>query len=198
MSLLYSLNLLRWFFFFFNCPWCWWLPQSILEDSFHFWWGTLLQSLPLGSLSENSLGMSPISLFRRCVLWELSTVLFPGILSVSRHGHLHLVLSPHRQCWLPARWHCWDRACIRNVFLLFARQKMVLVIASCRLAPLQSRSQWVRFSFRSCESDAFPPCFGITAKHMHWNPSWPSVCQMILLLQRVCPGPLYLFFFLSP
>lgn len=195
MSLLYSLNLLRWFFFFFYCPWCWRLPHSILEDSFHLRLGTLLRRLPLGSLSENSLGVSPILLFRRCVLWELSIVLFPGILGVSSHGHSHLVISPHRQCWLSARCHCSDRECIHNIFLLFARQKMVLVIASCRLAPLQSRSKWVLFSFRSCESDAFPPCFGITAKHMHWNPSWSSVCQMIILLQRVCPGPLYLFFF---
>lgn len=182
-------------FFFFYCPWCWRLPHSILEDSFHLRLGTLLRRLPLGSLSENSLGVSPILLFRRCVLWELSIVLFPGILGVSSHGHSHLVISPHRQCWLSARCHCSDRECIHNIFLLFARQKMVLVIASCRLAPLQSRSKWVLFSFRSCESDAFPPCFGITAKHMHWNPSWSSVCQMIILLQRVCPGPLYLFFF---
>lgn len=84
--------------------------------------------------------------------------------------------------------------CIHNIFLLFARQKMVLVIVSCWLAPLQSRSEWVLFSFRSCESDAFPPCLGITAKHVHRNPSCSSVCQMIILLQRVCPGLLYLFF----
>lgn len=28
-----------------------------------------------------------------------------------------------------------------------------------------------------------------------WNPSWSSVCRMIILLQRVCPGPFVSFFF---
>ena len=129
-------------------------------------------------------------MFSRCLLWDLRTV-------VPRNFEcfqLHSLKSTHRQFWLSARSYCSDLECIHNIFLLFARQKMVLVIVSCWLAPLQSRSKWVLFSFQSCESDALPPCLGITAKHMHWNPSWSSVCQMIILLQRVCPGLLYLFF----
>lgn len=129
-------------------------------------------------------------MFSRCLLWDLQTVVPRNV----ECFQLHSLKSTHRQFWLSARSHCSDLECIHNIFLLFARRKMVLVIVSCWLAPLQSRSKWVLFSFRSCESDAFPPCLGITAKHMHWNPSWSSVCQMIILLQRVCPGLLYLFF----
>ena len=55
--------------------------------------------------------------------------------------------SPHRQHWWSARCHCSDRECLHNISLLFARQKIVLVIASCWLAPWQSRSEWVLFSF---------------------------------------------------
>lgn len=139
---------------------------------------------------ENPLGMS-LFWCSIDVCCGISGLLFPGILSVFSYTASK---STHRQFWLSARSHCSDLECIHNIFLLFARQKMVLVIVSCWLAPLQSRSKWVLFSFRSCESDAFPPCLGITAKHMHWNPSWSSVCQMIILLQRVCPGLLYLFF----
>lgn len=73
---------------------------------------------------------------------------------------------------------------------------MVLVIASCWLAPLQSRSKWVLLSFPVLWVWSFPPCFGTAAKHIRWNPSWSSsVCWMVILLRRVCPAPLYLFFF---
>lgn len=74
--------------------------------------------------------------------------------------------STHWQRWLPASCHSSDLECIHNISLLFARQKMVVVIESCWLAPLQSRSECVRFSFRSCESDAlFPVWASLPTKH---------------------------------
>lgn len=49
--------------------------------------------------------------------------------------------STHRHCWLSARCHCSDCECLHNISLLFARQKMVLVIASCWLHPAEQ--EWV-------------------------------------------------------
>lgn len=139
-----------------------------------------------------------ILLFSRYLLLESLNYAVPRNFECFQLQSFTLSLkSAHRQCWLSVSCHSADRKCIHNIFLLFGRQKMMLVIASCWLAPLQSRSEWVLFSSPVLwVSDASPPCFGITAKHMHWNPSWSSVCQMIIMLQRVCLGPLYLF--LSP
>lgn len=96
---------------------------------------------------ENPLRVSPILMFIRCLLWELSTLVPGNFECFQSWSFAHSHKSTHRQCWLSVRCHCSDCECIHNIFLLFARPKMVLVIESCWLAPLQSRSKWVLFSF---------------------------------------------------
>lgn len=51
------------------------------------------------------------------------------------------------------------------------------------------------FSFRSCESDAFPPCLGITANQTHTSKSFMIISLSDdYIVAESCPGLLYLFF----
>lgn len=170
------------------------------EIDFTFNWEPLGRRCHWDHCCREPPGMSPFS----CsvdVCGEISGLLFPGTLSVSNYGRLHVASNPppgNVGC-LSARSHCMDRKCIHNTFLLFARQKMVLVLVSCWLAPVQRRSEWVLFSFRSCESDAFPPCWAslpntcIETLHDHQFVRWLYCSKESV--QVFC---IFFFSFLSP
>lgn len=110
----------------------WWHPGRTVS----FESGAPLQSVTSGIIAvAGPPGVSLFQCLRRLLLWPF-TVAFPRSLSCLPLWLLHL--ATRLACaLLVVRENCSGGECIHNISLLFARQKMVLVIGSCWLHPAQ-------------------------------------------------------------